>query len=370
MRLMLTLTYLVFFPIVAFSHALAPATMDINFGESRLEGSIEIAIEAVMAGISPDVEDTDDSPYAEEYNRLRGLPPEALIEEFTRFQESFAAGIVIDVDGTSAPIMITDIMVPEAGDEELLRPSKVFFAQDLPDGSQNMIIDTREEIGAIILRVFTEDGEVGYSKFLSPGGVSDEVSLVGVTQQPFWRVFFNYIAIGFEHILPLGLDHILFVVGLFLLSIRLSPLLWQVSAFTVAHTITLAAGMLGIISIPASIVEPLIALSIVYVAIENVMLNKLSPWRPAIIFGFGLLHGLGFAGVLTEFGLPKGQFVSALIGFNIGVEIGQLTVIAICFAAFGYWFGKKDWYRRVITIPMSLGIAVIASYWFYERVFL
>ena len=107
-----------------------------------------------------------------------------------------------------------------------------------------------------------------------------------------------------------------------------------------------------------------------YVCVENILMKGLSPWRPVVVFMFGLLHGLGFAGVLTEFGMPKGQFLSGLIGFNIGVELGQLTIIAICFVAFGYWFGKKDWYRRVFTIPMSLSISVIASYWFYERVFL
>ncbi len=123
-------------------------------------------------------------------------------------------------------------------------------------------------------------------------------------------------------------------------------------------------------TIPGSIVEPLIAASIVYVAVENILTDGLSRWRPFVIFGFGLLHGLGFASVLGEYGLPSNQFFPALIGFNIGVELGQLTVIAIAFAAVGYWFRDKPWYRARIAIPASVLIALVGAYWFVERVFL
>jgi hypothetical protein len=107
----------------------------------------------------------------------------------------------------------------------------------------------------------------------------------------------QYLWLGYTHILPKGLDHILFVLGLFLLSARFKPLLMQVTAFTIAHSITLGLSMYGIVSLPSRIVEPLIALSIAYVAIENVLTRELKPWRIALVFMFGLLHGLGFAGV-------------------------------------------------------------------------
>jgi len=168
-------------------------------------------------------------------------------------------------------------------------------------------------------RTETDVAEEGYAAFLAGGETSEEIAVEGHQARGIWAVFVDYIGIGFEHILPLGLDHILFVVGLFLLSTQLRPLLLQITAFTLAHTVTLALGMLGIITIPGSIVEPIIAASIVYVAVENILMKGLSPWRPFIVFVFGLLHGLGFAGVLTEFGIPSGQFLPALIGFNIGV---------------------------------------------------
>ena len=153
-----------------------------------------------------------------------------------------------------------------------------------------------------------------------------------------------------------------------MLATKTSTLLWQVSAFTLAHTITLALGILGIINLPNSIVEPLIALSIAYVAIENIYQQRLTQWRLPIIFVFGLLHGLGFASVLVEFGLPENAYVSSLISFNVGVEFGQITVIALALLA-TRWSINKPWYRSYVVIPASTIIAVIAIYWFIERVF-
>lgn len=178
-----------------------------------------------------------------------------------------------------------------------------------------------------------------------------------------------YLQLGFTHILPYGLDHILFVLGLFLLSPKLKPLLWQISAFTVAHSITLSLAMFNVISIPSSIVEPVIALSIVFIAVENIITKDLKPWRIAVIFLFGLVHGLGFAGALKELGLPKSEFVTALITFNLGVELGQITVVLLAFFAVGFWFQSKKWYRDRIVIPGSLLIGIIASYWSIQRIF-
>ena len=139
------------------------------------------------------------------------------------------------------------------------------------------------------------------------------------------------------------------------------------TAFTLAHTVTLALGALEIVRIPGDIVEPLIALSIVYVGVENVLSSKMQPWRPVVVFGFGLLHGLGFASVLADFGLGASHFVPKLIGFNIGVEIGQLAVIAAAWLALGMHFANAHWYKPRLAAPVSVAIAVIALFWFFER---
>ena len=178
----------------------------------------------------------------------------------------------------------------------------------------------------------------------------------------------TYLKLGYTHILPKGTDHILFVLGIFLLSTRLKPVLLQVTAFTVAHTITLALTIYGVVSLARSVVEPLIALSIVYVAVENITTTELKPWRVALVFTFGLLHGMGFAGVLTELGLPRSEFLPALLSFNVGVEAGQLTVIGIALVLFGLPFREKPWYRSRVVVPASIAIAAVGFYWAVQRV--
>lgn len=182
-------------------------------------------------------------------------------------------------------------------------------------------------------------------------------------------VFFVYLQLGFTHIIPLGFDHILFILSLFLLSPKLKTILWQATAFTIAHSITLGLAMNDIISAPPHIIEPIIALSIMFVALENVITDKLKPTRIIIVFAFGLIHGLGFAGVLNELGLPKKEFYNALISFNVGVELGQIAVILAAWFLFGKWFNQKPWYRTRIVNPLSVLIAAIALYWTIERAF-
>jgi len=206
------------------------------------------------------------------------------------------------------------------------------------------------------------------ARWTDPGVTSSEHRLArAVVPLRRWRIVALYLALGFTHILPRGLDHVLFVLGIFLLSVKMKPVLWQVSAFTVAHTITLALTIYGIVSLPSTVVEPLIALSIVYVAIENVFTAKLHAWRPVVVFCFGLLHGMGFAGVLSEIGLPRSEFVPALLSFNAGVECGQLAVILAAFLVIGLPLRNKPWYRRRIVIPGSLAIATVGLYWAIER---
>ena len=178
-----------------------------------------------------------------------------------------------------------------------------------------------------------------------------------------------YLQLGFTHILPLGLDHILFVLSIFLLNPKLKPVIWQATAFTVAHSITLGLAMYGIISPPTHIIEPIIALSIMFVAIENIITDQLKPSRIAVVFLFGLIHGMGFASVLTDLGLPQNQFFTSLIMFNVGVELGQITVILIAWLLVGKWFSQKPWYRKRIVIPVSAVIAAIGLYWTIERTF-
>lgn len=178
-----------------------------------------------------------------------------------------------------------------------------------------------------------------------------------------------YLKLGFEHIVPLGIDHILFVLSIFFLSPKLKTVLWQATAFTLAHSITLGLAMYGYITPLPAIVEPIIALSIFFVAVENLLVRELKPGRIAVVFGFGLVHGMGFAGALGELGLPPGSYLNALVSFNVGVELGQIAVILLAYFLCARWFSEKSWYRSRIVNPVSVSIAVIALYWTIERTF-
>ena len=188
-------------------------------------------------------------------------------------------------------------------------------------------------------------------------------------QAPTKDVVCYYLKLGFQHIIPSGPDHILFIISLCLLSTKISTIIWQASAFTVAHTITLALSMKNIIVAPPDLVEPIIALSICFVAVENLLITKLKAWRVIIVFLFGLIHGMGFASPLNEIGLPRNKFYTSVFSFNVGVELGQITIIILVFALLIYRFGKKEWYRKYIVYPLSAIIAIIAAWWTIQRVF-
>ena len=178
-----------------------------------------------------------------------------------------------------------------------------------------------------------------------------------------------YLKLGYEHIVPMGFDHILFVMSLFLLSPKLKVVLWQATAFTVAHSVTLGLAMYHVITPDAKIVEPVIALSIMFVAIENIFSTKLKTSRIGVVFLFGLVHGMGFANALGQLGLPETSYLSSLVMFNVGVELGQITIILLAFLLIGKWFGNKSYYKKRIVIPLSILIVATASYWTIERLF-
>ena len=182
-----------------------------------------------------------------------------------------------------------------------------------------------------------------------------------------WRRVASLVALGFTHIVPGGLDHVLFVLGLFLLATRTRTLLLQISAFTLAHSVTLALATLGFVSVSSSIVEPLIAVSIAYIAMENLMTTSVSRWRLAIVFGFGLLHGLGFAGALAELGISGTGLPVTLVGFNVGVELGQLAVVLAAAIVMRLLPVASENRRRYLTNPASAAIAAMGVIWAVER---
>lgn len=195
---------------------------------------------------------------------------------------------------------------------------------------------------------------------LTPGGVL-----------PISAVAASYVPLGFEHIL-LGIDHLLFVLGLLLLVRTPIMLFRTITAFTVAHSITLAAATFGWLGVPENSVNALIALSIVFVAIEVIKLRRGEigfsvryPW--AIAFGFGLLHGFGFAGALTSIGLPPANLPAALLFFNVGVEIGQLLFVAVVLGLIWAHRQLEAMLPRWSSVLAAYGMGAVATFWFVSR---
>ena len=347
----------------------------------------------------------DDEPM----NALLDGPPDVLAAQLAQATERLQRGVT--VIGDVATVRCEAAQLPTVVDVHRWRDSgirprlpviqEVNVEGRLPAGTTRVAFRFPEAMGPIVLTV-DRPGEEPYAEPVEAGHNSSSLSITltqlgGASASPDasssmpqpppsaiapaptigadapdrpggLHVAWRYLALGFTHILPAGPDHVLFVLGLFLLGgARLRPLLWQVTAFTLAHSITLALALYGVVRAPPALVEPLIAASIAFVAVENLVTSDLKPWRPAVVFGFGLVHGLGFAGVLSDLGLPRHQFATALLTFNVGVELGQLAVLGLAFAVVGWW-RRRTWYRRGIVFPASGAIAAVAVFWTVSRI--
>lgn len=352
-----------------------PALIEINvYTDGRYRIEIRASIEALLTGIDSRYKDTTQAPMSEEYDRLRELEAPDLLAAFAPFRSRMLDAVELRFDGVVTGSTIGKVDIPVPGYTKVPRISLIVLEGMVPDGAASLTFYYPAAFGDSAIRVRqVDEGNAQWHwsawQWIREDRASEPFSLTEVFSPPtFTDVVGEYLAAGFDHIIPKGLDHILFVLGLFLFSVHMRPLLWQVTMFTVAHSITLALAMTSVIELPARIVEPLIALSIAYIGIENVWHRGLHKSRLALVFAFGLLHGLGFASMLADFGMPDDAFATALIAFNVGVELGQLTVILGAYLAVGLWFGNKPYYRRWFVIPGSLMITAVGLYWAWERI--
>ena len=366
---------LYFFSIsIAYADVVKPALVEINvYSDAKIEIEIRASVEALLTGINARYKNTREAPTALAYDRLRELDPQSLLIQFKDFQNEMLDQIKLEADGQSIELKLSKITIPEPGYTKVPRISVLQIAGVISEGTKKLrwYYPARFGDNAVRVRqVDLDDKKWHWSdwQWLRNDEYSQTFSLQEIfTKPPVTQTIWSYMVIGFEHIVPKGSDHILFILGLFLFSVRMRPLLLQVTMFTVAHTLTLGLSMNGIINLPSNIVEPLIALSIAYVGIENIVAKRLHNSRLILVFLFGLLHGLGFAGVLNDFGMPENDFVTALISFNIGVELGQLAVISLAFITIGYWFRKAHWYRQRIIVPGSIVISIVGVFWTIDR---
>jgi hydrogenase/urease accessory protein HupE len=327
----------------------------------RASGTYEIAIV------------TDASSLAEKLEASAGRPaPPAdasadhLQSLLSHSDDAFRRRVTLAFDAPTGPPAIVYSVAP--GSDTSAAAATITLTGEIPAGARSFTWSYAWTFASYALTVRAAATDNPAAEWLEGGERSKPFAIASlaapVGRLPTAR---RYFVLGFTHILPLGLDHLLFVLGIYLLSGRVRSVLWQVSAFTVAHSITLGLSMFGLLSVSPRIVEPMIALSIAYVAIENLLLSELRLWRVALVFAFGLLHGMGFAGALKELGPPRAELVTALITFNVGVEAAQVAVIGGAFLLLGWHFADRVWYRARIVVPASALIACTAVYWTIER---
>ena len=324
-------------------------------------------MEAWLANIDPSLSDTNDSPNVAIYDEYRALDRNALDRRVREDDQALGEVIEILAQGEMITMTLTDVNVLPVDDPELPRDTELIFVGGLPDGTNSLVYRVHDSLPNTAVRLFLDNADPRV-QFVKSGDSSDPLSLDQAVQRSVLAVVGEYIELGFTHIIPRGLDHIIFILGLTLISKRFFDLVTQVTAFTVAHSVTLAMGLYGVLELPSSIVEPLIAASIVYIAFENIWHHRVNTSSAVVVFCFGLLHGLGFAGVLTELGLPERDFVIGLLSFNAGVELGQLAIILVAYLSVGIWVIRSSWYHSRVAVPLSGVIGLIGVYWFVERV--
>lgn len=350
------------------AHEITPALINLSTNNTKeFNLVLDINLEAMMAGIGSNHKDTKDSPFSSKYDNFRKLNVNEINNQAMQFAQSLPSqfkfkdsfGKLLEFNCELIKIQIT----PNS-DLNSARETKISYKINLENRVKDITFIWSKNLGDFVFRV-SQNKTLLATLWTKAGSFSNIVKFNSIKQE---QSALDYIIIGFEHILPLGMDHILFVIGLYLLSQRLGALLWQVTAFTIAHTITLALATLSIFTLPSTIIEPLIAASIAFVAIENLFHHHITKFRVFVVFLFGLIHGMGFAGALNKIGLNENAFITSLISFNIGVELGQLAVILGIYIVFQSWLGKTKYWENYFRIPLSVTIATIGIFWFFERI--
>lgn len=354
------------------SHEIKPSIADFSINESSLTFEIRLNAELILSGIdASDIQNTDNSNLSYKYDDLRKLPDNDLKENIMSNWDNISQNIYIKLDGDVQELNLLSIEIINQRNYEVTRDTIINFHIPLDKKNTSFSFSMSKKFGSIILREQNLNKNVDqlYTNYLNSGDASDLINLNHTVALTKINSFIKYLFLGIEHIIPKGLDHMLFIIGLFLFSNLIRPLLLQVTMFTIAHTITLVIASLSLINVNASIVEPLIALSIVYIGVENIF-KKYSNTkiRYYVIFLFGLLHGLGFALVLKDVGLDYSNLLINLVSFNIGVEIAQIFILFLLYLTIGLFFSKKKYYKIIFQIPLSLFISLIAIYWFVERI--
>lgn len=356
----------------AYSDVVKPALIEVSiFADKQLELLIDLSLEAVMTGIGTQYKNTTDAPNSADYDALRALKSSALEDKFSAFSAEFKRSMRLMIDNKLIDLTLIDTQIDIKGYTKRPRKSVLRYAAKLHTLPTTISWQYAKIYGdsAWRYRFFKKDSYTWQPwQWLSDGQFSGVINLNSAAVQSIRERFLQFVSIGFLHVIKQGWDHILFIIGIALSSLLWRQLLLLVSAFTLAHTLTLGLAMFGILVVPERIVEPLIALSIAYIAIENLLLKPSFVRKSVLVFCFGLLHGLGFANLLSRLQMNDSNFLTTLIGFNIGVELAQIVIVASVFLLLLSLQKTQFNYQKWLVIPILVMIAMIGISWSIDRI--
>ena len=354
------------------AHEIKPSIADFTYDKNYLNIEVRLNAELILSNIdASNISNTNSSPLTEIYDRYRLLDKKDLENVILESWKDISSNIDIKINNKLKKIELINIDTQVVKNFEISRDTIISFRVLLNKSSEKFTFKWIKNYGPIILRenndLKIEDELV--TEYLQSGTESDPIFFNDNNFRSMFTSFTKFFVLGIQHIIPKGLDHILFIFGLFLFSSSLNTLIKQITIFTIAHSITLIFVSLSLIKINPQIVEPIIALSIVYVGLENIFKNYIKEYmRYVVILFFGLLHGLGFALVLSDIGYRSSKLFLNLISFNIGIEVAQISIILFLYLLVAIKFANNKYYRIAFQIPSSIFIASIGLYWFIERI--
>jgi len=369
---LILIVFLNIFSKSSISHEIKPSIADFFYDENYLNFKIRLNAELILSDIdASNVSNTDSSSLSEIYDEFRILNNKDLEQIFLNSWKQISSNIEIKINNVSKQTNLIKIEVEDIQNIEISRDSHVYFRVLLDKNSEQFTFSWIKKYGPIILRENNNNKleDELFTEYLQSGKVSNQFSFNENNFEKKLDSFIKFFVLGVQHIIPKGLDHILFIFGLFLFSSSLKKLITQITIFTIAHSITLIFVSLSVMRINPQIVEPIIALTIVYVGLENIFKNYIKEYfRYVVILFFGLLHGLGFALVLSDIGYRSTDLFINLFSFNIGIEVAQISIVLVLYILIALNFAKNKNYRKFFQVPSSILISSIGLYWFFERI--
>ncbi len=357
---------------VSIADVVKPALVEISiYSDKKVNIVIDLSLEALMTGIGTQYKNTTDAPNSAQYDTLRSLTAYDLREQFKAFETEFLSYILLTINGRPQQLTLTSAKVDIVGYKKRPRKTLLTYSTQLRKWPRTLSWQYNKAYGDSALRYQVyKEGEYNWSqwRWLRNDATSGVIDINHPEPITTMQRMLQFVSIGFDHVIPLGWDHILFIIGMALSSLMWRRLLLLVSVFTLAHTLTLGLAMLGIVAISGRIIEPLIAFSIAYVAIENLLSNQSIKRKSIIVFLFGLVHGLGFASMLKSFKMSSDNFLTTLISFNVGVELAQIVIVISVVSTLFFIKSLNLNYKKIVIIPTSIVISLIGIWWGIERI--